>query len=244
MEKQMDLFDQYLNDELSGLERTHFEQRLQEDEAFRSSFELHKNAIRAIEFASIKDKMSKISIEAQRSKTVGIRSVVAIAAGIALLVGAYFFTLDRVEEPLNYDQVFASIDFKDPGLPTLMGDAHDDQDLDNFMIAYKQNKYEEALEKGRTLAAKKPNSDTIQYYLAMTLYEMDQFDAASDILMNLETEPTPIGQKSEWYLYMIDLKKGDLIAAKAGIMTIAEDTSHIFRMEAIDALDVLEMTEE
>lgn len=244
MEKQMDLFDQYLNDELSGLERTHFEQRLQEDEAFRSSFELHKNAIRAIEFASIKDKMSKISIEAQRSKTVGIRSVVAIAAGIALLVGAYFFTLDRVEEPLNYDQVFASIDFKDPGLPTLMGDAHDDQDLDNFMIAYKQNKYEEALEKGRALAAKKPNSDTIQYYLAMTLYEMDQFDAASDILMNLETEPTPIGQKSEWYLYMIDLKKGDLIAAKAGIMTIAEDTSHIFRMEAIDALDVLEMTEE
>lgn len=240
----MDLFDQYLNDELSALERTHFEQRLEEDEAFRSSFELHKNAIRAIEFASIKDKMSKISIEAQRSKTVGIRSVVAIAAGIALLVGAYFFTLDRVEEPVNYDQVFASIDFKDPGLPTLMGDAHEDQEMDNFMLAYKQNKYEEALEKGRALAAIKPNSDTIQYYLAMTLYEMDQFDAASDILINLETEPTPIGQKSEWYLYMIDLKKGDLIAAKTGIMTISEDTGHIFRMEAIDALSVLEMTEE
>lgn len=240
----MDLFDQYLNDELSALERTHFEQRLEEDEALRSSFELHKNAIRAIEFASIKDKMSKISLEAHRSKTVGIRSVVAIAAGIALLIAAYVFTLDRVEEPLNYDQVFASIDFKDPGLPTLMGDAHEDQDLDNFMLAYKQNNYEEALEKGRALAAIKPNNDTIQYYLAMTLYEMDKFEAASDILIDLEMEPTPIGQKSEWYLYMIDLKKGDLIAAKAGIMTIADDTSHIFRMEAIDALDVLEMTEE
>ena len=240
----MDLFDQYLNDELSGLEKTNFEQRLESDEAFRSSFELHKNAIRAIEFASIKDKMSKISMEAQRSKTVGIRSVVAIAAGIALLVGAYFFTLDRVEEPLNYDQVFASIDFKDPGLPTLMGDTNEDQYLEDFMIAYKQSNYEEALEKGRALAATVPKSDTIQYYLAMTLYEMEKFDAASDILMDLEMKPSSIGQKSEWYLYMIDLKKGDLIAAKAGMMTIAEDTSHIFRMEAIDALDVLEMTEE
>jgi len=242
MDKQIDLFDQYLRGQLSEVERAHFEEKLQNDASFQGAFELHRKAIRAIEFAAIKDKMSAIGKEAQRSKSLNTRTLVAIAASIALLVGAYVFVLDRVDPPLDYEQVFASIHFKDPGLPTLMGAAEHDQDLDDFMLAYKQNKYEEALAIGLALAKNQPENDTIQFYMAMSYFEMEQFDQAFDVLTKVELNEGPMGQKAEWYLLMIDLKNGDLTSAKAGIKLISENPNHIFRMEAIEALDILELT--
>jgi len=242
MDKQIELFDQYLRGQLSELENAHFAEKLQSDAAFRESFELHRKAIMAIEFAAIKDKMADIGKEAQRSKSLNTRTLVALAASILFLVGAYVFTLNRVDEPMDYDQVFASIHFKDPGLPTLMGVAEHSEDLDDFMLAYKQNKYDEALVIGRALAAGQANSDTIQFYIAMSLFELGEMEESFEILSDLEMVDGPIGQKSEWYLYLIDLKNGDLQSAVAGIKLIAENPNHIFRMEAIEALDVLELS--
>jgi len=243
MERQSDLFDQYLNNELSQLEKEHFETKLRDDLAFNEAFQLHQKSIRAIQFAAIKDKLSDISRNAQQSKTMGIRSALAIAASVLLLVGAYFYVRNEVKQPTNHDQIFASINFKDPGLPILMGEAEHDRALDDFMLAYKQNKYKEALTIGRELLKKNPDSDTIQFYTAMTLYEMGNLDAASEILITLEGDETGIAQKSAWYLYMIDLKNGDLRSAKAGIMGIAENPKHMLRLEAIDALEVLNLIE-
>ena len=242
METHMDLFDQYIRGELSRVERENFERRLESDTEFRREFEQHKNAIRAIEFAAIKEKISKVSVEAQRSKMIGRKGLIAIAASIALLIGAYVYTINTVEPAANYENAFASIHFKDPGLPTLMGHESLSQEMNTMMTAYKQSKYQSALEMGEALLEKYPESDTLQYYLAMIHYEMGYHDKAEDLLTALESRATPIGQKSEWYLYLIDLKRGDCQAAMSGIKSIAKDKSHIFRIEAMDALDVLELT--
>lgn len=239
----MDLFDQYLRDELSSLERENFEKRLNSDASFKKEFEQHRKAIRAIEFAAIKAKISKVSIEAQRSKTFSRKTFLAIAASIALLISAYVYTINRVDQPVNYEDVFASIHFKDPGLPSLMGQENTNQELNEMMLAYKQNKYREALNIGQELALKYPKSDTIQFYIAMVHYETEAYNEAEDILINIESNETVLAQKAEWYLHLIDLKKGDCRSAIAGIRNIAESKDHIFRIEAIDALDVLDLLE-
>ena len=237
----MELFDQYLNDKLSQLEKNNFELKLQQDTAFRKDFELHKKAIKAIEFAAIKEKIHNIGRETQQSKTISLRTVLTLAASITLLVGAYFFMMDNYTSGTNYNDIYASIDFKDPGLPTLMGEAEVEHGLDDFMIAYKLNKYDEAREIGEKLLVEKPDNDTIQFYLAMIHYEKDEMDAAAEILVDIENLETSIGQKSEWYLAMIDLKNGDIESARESFNRMASDKRHLLRIEAIDALDVLEL---
>ncbi len=237
----MELFDQYLNDKLSKLEKNNFELRLQQDEVFRKDFELHKKAIKAIEFAAIKEKIHTIGREAQQTKTVSLRTVLTLAASITLLVGAYFFLTDNYSSGTNYEHIYASIDFKDPGLPTLMGEAEVKHGLDDFMIAYKLNKYDEAREIGQQLLEEKPGNDTVQFYLAMIHYEKEEMEKAAEILVGIEDPGTSIGQKSEWYLAMIDLKNGDIESARESFNRMASDKRHLLRLEAIDALDVLEL---
>lgn len=237
----MDLFDKYLSDNLSQLERENFEIKLREDEAFLKDFERHKKAIRAIEFAAVKEKIQRIGKEAEHSRKLSLKLVISLAASVALLVGAYFFITENYTGPTNYEHIYASINFKDPGLPTLMGEAEDVHQLDDLMIAYKLNKYDEAMRTGRELLALNPGNDTIRFYVAMIHYETGEMAEAADILASLRDPATGIGQKAEWYLHMIDLKKGDISAAREGLERIASDKTHIFRMEAIDALDVLDL---
>lgn len=237
----MDLFDQYLNNNLSQLEREDFEIKLQEDEVFFRDFELHKSAIKAVEFAAIKEKIQKIGKETPHTKTISKKTIVSLAASIALLICAYLFITENYSRRTNAAHIYASINFKDPGLPTLMGDAEVAPQVDDFMIAYKLNKYDEAMRMGRDLLEADPENDTIRYYTAMIHYETDEMAAAAAILVSLEAQPTVIGQKSEWYLTMIDLKNGNINTVKERLEKMASDKTHIFRMEATDAIDVLDL---
>jgi tetratricopeptide (TPR) repeat protein len=236
-----EIFDQYLRGELSPTEMTTFEYQLANDPILKSEFERHQKAISAIEFASIRDKISRIGLQAQKEKNIPIKTWMGMAAALVFLVVGYWVVFSKHETVVSGDQIFATIHFKDPGLPTLMGDTRPSGYMDDFMIAYKQNKYGEALTLAEKLLKQYPNNDTIQFYRAMCFFEKGTLDRASKDLQQLKNNSTEIGQKASWYLYMIDLKNGDLVSAKAGIQAIANQDNHIFRLEAIDALDVLNM---
>lgn len=53
-EKDIELFDGYMNGTLSDTERTQFEERLREDEAFRKEFELHSQVVLGIQRKELK----------------------------------------------------------------------------------------------------------------------------------------------------------------------------------------------
>ena len=237
----IELFDQYLRGELSAQEMAAFENQLANDPRLQSEFDKHQKAVKAIEFAGIRDKISRIGQEAQQAKTFQTKTWVGIAAALVLLVVGYWVIISNQEPSISGDQIFATIHFKDPGLPTLMGETRPNGYMDEFMIAYKQNKYDEALKLSDKLLKQYPNNDTIQFYKAMCYFENGSLEKASQDLAQLQNNNTEIGQKATWYLYMIDLKNGNLVSAKAGIEAIANQENHIFRLEAIDALDVINM---
>jgi predicted Zn-dependent protease len=240
MEDQIKLFDDYLTNKLSGIERINFERQLTEDQKLRESFEQHRDAVKAIQFAAMKEKMGQIARQERNRNTINLRQAFAIAASLIILAGAWFYISNRADDSsISNEQIFASIHFKDPGLPTLMGDIDHDLALDEFMLQYKLGKYEEAIELGEKLDRDRPYNDTIQFYLAMTLLESGQTEKASSILDELKNPYSIIGQKSQWYLYMISLKNGEVDFALKGIQAISEDEDHIFRTDAIEALDVI-----
>lgn len=53
-EKDIELFDSYMNGTMSDIERTQFEERLREDEAYRKEYELHQQIVLGIQRKELK----------------------------------------------------------------------------------------------------------------------------------------------------------------------------------------------
>lgn len=83
-EKDIELFDSYMNGTLSDTERAQFEERLQEDEAFRKEYELHSQIVLGIQRKELKAMFQEQEKEGQkpvrRGLVIKLSSIVALAA--------------------------------------------------------------------------------------------------------------------------------------------------------------------
>lgn len=83
-EKDIELFDGYMDGTLSDTERTQFEERLHEDEAYRKEYELHQQIVLGIQRKELKAMLQEQEKEGQkpvrRGLVIKLSSVVALAA--------------------------------------------------------------------------------------------------------------------------------------------------------------------
>ena len=83
-EKDIELFDSYMNGTLNDTERAQFEERLREDEAYRKEFELHSQIVLGIQRKELKAMFQEQEKEGQkpvrRGLVIKLSSVVALAA--------------------------------------------------------------------------------------------------------------------------------------------------------------------
>lgn len=83
-EKDIELFDGYMDGILSDTERTQFEERLQSDEAYRKAYELHSEVVLGIQRKELKAMLKEQEKEGQkpvrRGLVIKISSIVALAA--------------------------------------------------------------------------------------------------------------------------------------------------------------------
>lgn len=87
-EKDIELFDGYMDGTLSDTERTQFEERLQSDETYRKAYELHSEVILGIQRKELKAMLQEQEKEGQNPVRRGfvfkISSIVALAACLFL----------------------------------------------------------------------------------------------------------------------------------------------------------------
>lgn len=83
-EKDIELFDSYMNGTMSDTERAQFEERLREDEAYRKEYELHQQIVLGIQRKELKAMLQEQEKEGQkpvrRGLVIKLSSVVALAA--------------------------------------------------------------------------------------------------------------------------------------------------------------------
>lgn len=83
-EKDIELFDSYMNGTMSDSERAQFEARLQEDEAYRNEYEIHSQLVLGIQRKELKAMFQEQEKEGQkpvrRGLVIKLSSVVALAA--------------------------------------------------------------------------------------------------------------------------------------------------------------------
>lgn len=236
-----DKMDAYIQNKMNELERKVFEKELLKDPEKKERFEQHKEAVQMIEIASLKKQLDRIehevdqkqkSISQKKTKVISLfprAQMIGIAASMTILIVAavwIFYPSPKSTEHFAFRKYYQ----KDPGLPTTMG-VSDQITLDQAMLLYKQNDYKEALHAFETLINESPN-DTIQYYYAMSLMELDQFAEAEKTLRKLEIQSPNLQQRRDWYLIMALLQLNKENEAIEQVQEILEQEQHLYKNDA------------
>lgn len=236
----MDRMDSYLDGKMSEKERQSFDAELASDPELAQAFEIHKEAILSIESYGVKDEIADI-IRQNRNKsgakrrTISIhRNLIAVAASVVILLGAFFFLKPSGLTPGL--SLYNSLYQTDPGLPTLMG-ATDNPIFTEAMVSYKEGDYQKALESFNVLSLANPGNDTLAFYQGACYLELDQPQESLQAFQQIDTDKPIWGNKAEWYSAMARLKAGQLDEARELFGKIAADETHRYHSEAIRALE-------
>ncbi len=236
MERTEDLFDRYLNGEMSITEKTNFERNLEADPDLHMAFDRHRAAVTTIRVGNMRSALQAAAAKRKRGRVMNIYRTVAVAAGVALVMG-FFFMREYRPHTTDWNEIYANIYFKDPGLPNTMGAAVDNS-WPLLMVAYKKGEYKTVLEGLDSMEASGRHSDTVTYYRAMCLLEKGDDGEARELLSHLSDEG--YRQRALWYLALLDIKDQRIDAARSRLQEISGDTTHPFRRDANAALGIME----
>ncbi len=198
------------------------------DEAIRW-FEDSQTAIEAAGLrAQLQEALPKVAQkETQVRRLRPIRTILAAAASVLIIVVAYFgFVRD------NEPGLYAKYEYVDPGLPVLMSQSKDHM-LYDAMTYFGEGNYEVAAEKLIQIQDQYAGSDTLSYYLGASLLYQGQTEEARTALQPVtEMEDSRFREKAEWLLVLTALKEKDEEKARSALQRILEQPDHAFIEEA------------
>lgn len=239
----MDRMDQYLEGKMSAGEAQAFESELRDNPKLADLLAQHQETILTIESVGVKNELSKI-IEQNRkreqteTKTISInRNVIAIAASIAILLGAFFYF--RPFSPSQGQALYQAFYQADPGLPTMMG-ATDNPIFADAMVSYKEGEYQKALESFKMLSVANSSNDTLSFYQGICQLELGQTTESIESFSKINLSKPIWGNKAEWYQTMALLNANQLPEARSKLEKIANDGTHRYQQQAKEVLEALE----
>jgi len=186
----------------------------------------------AVEAAGLRDQLQAAlpKAEAQQPKVrrlKPIRTVLAIAATLLLLVIAYFAFLQQ-----DTPELYAKYEYVDPGLPVLMSQSEDHLFYD-AMTYYSEGNYAVAEAKLQQIRDQYTGSDTLLYYLgASQLYQGEAQDAQQILQQVAATESSSYSEKAEWLLVLSALRAANEAEAQRLVQQILDNPDHAFFAEA------------
>lgn len=211
-EKQIELFDSYINLSMSQTEAMKFEEALNSDKNLSEQFEAYKDLISGIELAALKSKMDAFhgelgggEMERSTQNRYGILKWSVAAAVVAALGIFWMLNTENSNEKL-----FAAHFKPDPGLPTMMSTSSNFEFYDG-MVSYKQGNYTEAIEKWNELSSGSVASDTLYYFLGVAHLAKGNTDMSIDYLKKLWiVDGNHFKDETAYYLGMAYLKSGHI----------------------------------
>jgi len=165
----LETVEHYLNNRMSDDELEKFENKFNNDKAFKSQVEDIKTLLLGIESQSLKEKLEVFhddipdKIVARNSSKVRYLQFIKIAAAAAIIIalGSLWF-LNQNPNAKLYTDYFSP----DPGLATIMSSNSNFKFYD-AMVNYKQGDYKTAISKWTTLLETKSQNDTLNYFLGV-----------------------------------------------------------------------------
>lgn len=178
-EKDIELFDSYMNGTLNDTERAQFEERLREDEAYRKEYELHSQIVLGIQRKELKAMLQEQEKEGQkparRGLVIKLSSVVALAAclfiGIIIVHDAFKMATLGGDYIAQLEQSVV----RGSGVEETLSLIYDDLQQGNYAEA------KENIDKARNLIREEqniayPTEEETEYHQQMLKLDSDELD--------------------------------------------------------------------
>jgi hypothetical protein len=253
-EDDIQLIIDYVNGMLTGTELTQFEQRCQNEAAFRAEVERYEEAklaaivggkakIKAI----LKDEAAKYQAEqvAENGKIVPLRVWILRGVAAATLIGAAWWALQYFQKsdtttlyathfmPLKNDVITQFRDTEDMKIEEAFRLRHDTATLTlakKAFQAYARKEYGESITYFNQIQTP---DDTLTLYKANAFLAINHTSEANALLTQLSTNGKGYTQPfAEWYLALAYLKEKRVSACQALLIKIKATPNHPFVKEA------------
>lgn len=231
--------ENYLNGKLDSKDLQEFEQRLQTEPEFKAKVEEIKSVLIGIETQALKEQLhvfhEDIDTKTTNSKIHNIKAHtfnwkrLLIAAALIIAAGSFWFLNENSNERL-YAKYFSP----DPGLPTTMSSTAD-YEFYEAMVNYKQGDYKTAISKWETLQVKKPQNDTLNYFIGVAHLANKNEESAISFLEKVSKNPEFVFvNDAYYYLGLAYLKTENIDKAKASLQNSTLENSHALLSELND----------
>lgn len=222
----------FLLGKMSAEERAAFVASMERDGGLHKEVDVQRDAIRSVELAGFTRTLQAVAAKEAPvpSTSTGWKTVLKYAAMVALLLAGALWWMAR---PDTHERLYAEYHVADPGLPVPMSITkapvfHD------AMVAFKMEDYAEARAKWAPLLRSDPSNDTLRYYIASALLEMDSTAQAIPLLETVAKDSaSQFSRKAQWYLFLTYVRTGrtDLL----GTIHLDGDSTYGVRVQAIKA---------
>ncbi len=225
-EEKYELFDSYLQKELSEQDRLNFESQLAADANLREELEVftaitgHLEGKLAIDpqRQALLDSLTSLSQQAQEQKETKVIRFkpwkFAVAASIVLLAGVFVF--NQFSNP-SYN------DFYEPQTISLVERGDTDENLIAAEKAFNAKDYEEALRNFDKVLVTEEGNTEIQFYKGIALLELDKFQEAEALFEVISKGNSIFKHQAQWQWALSKLKQKDYEACKKLLQDIPAD---------------------
>ncbi len=225
-QQNIELIDNYLKGNLSDHAVQEFEQKLKTDTAFSAAVALQKDIISGIEShfdAQLKEKLqnieSEFSQDKKETKVIPLQNwkPLAVAASVVLILAVgylKFFSAPNTQEVyLSYYEPYPNI-----VSPSERSAESQKQDA---MAFYEKGEYKTAISLFDTDLATSPNSDYLQFYMALSQLSLKNTEEAIPLLTNVvRHDNSKFQAPAAWYLALAYTQQGEIDSAKNQLQSI------------------------
>jgi len=218
-QEELEHIERYINKTLTPEETVAFEKKLKNDSHFKNLVEDIKTMLLGIETQALKEKLEEfhetlpktevLIKKPSRVKYLNLRKLVAIAAVILVSLGSYWFLNNESKSNL-YSKYYSP----DPRLPTTMSTT-DDFTFYDAMVNYKRKDYDLAISKWEPLLTKKPENDTLNYFIGSAyLASGKEVQAITHLKKVTQLKESNFKNEAFYYLGLAYLKAENIEFAK------------------------------
>jgi hypothetical protein len=198
----IELFDDYANNELSEVEKKAFDTRLITDDKFKADYYKYLVGVQVVRLAGVKRDLEFMNASHHESKVVRLKRFVWIplAASLLLAIFSWFFwnrTPDSMAENLFRD-------YYRP-YPNILAFRGAENELSKAMEAYSKENFGEA---ESLLKRVHSSNDTVLFYLAICKLSLSQIDSSLLFFKRINSNSV-FKEQVNWYRGLAFLRKGN-----------------------------------
>lgn len=242
-EEQYELIEAYLKNELSVSDRTLFETDMQSDAELRTEVDRQRDLRLGLRAVGIERALQQARAQYKTTSTESARpgwqpTVVrplstwrywAVAASTVVILGIGFYTYQRTTGE-RVDIAYAMTDELTKGFPSGIISPEVRTKFKDALTNYKAGKYDQVIERLRTLPADKQTVYYKNYFLGLSYLANRQPTQAIPALNKaLATPSVPLRQKVDWCLALAYVKNRQNEKALPILKRISIDKSHPFQ---------------